>query len=58
MMTTNKEQKIYIAGMATLYVVLDLAGVSHWDKFALSLLLGAVAPLFFPRFTAKLLKPA
>ena len=58
MMTTNKEQKIYIASMAALYVVLDLAGVSHWDKIGVSLLLGTVAPLFFPRFSAKLLKQA
>lgn len=55
MMKPNKEQKIYIASMAVLYVALDLAGVSNGDKLALSLLLGAVAPLFFPRFTSRLL---
>jgi hypothetical protein len=56
MMKPNKEQKIYIASMAVLYVVLDLAGVSHGDKLALSLLIGAVAPLFVPGFTARLLR--
>ena len=55
-MKFNKEQKIYVAGMAALYVVLDLAGVSHLDKFALSLLIGAVAPLFVPGFTARLFR--
>lgn len=54
-MKMNKEQKIYIASMAVLYVVLDLAGVSHGDKFALSLLIGAVAPQFFPGFTSRLM---
>ena len=54
----NKEQKIYIASMAVLYVALDLAGVSNGDKLALSLLIGAVAPLFFPRFTSRLLSQA
>lgn len=58
MMKPNKEQKIYIASMAVLYIVLDLAGVSHGDKLALSLLIGAVAPLFFPRFSSKLLSHA
>jgi hypothetical protein len=56
MMKLNKAQKIYTASMAGLFVALDLAGVSHGDKLALSLLIGAVAPLFLPRFASQLVR--
>jgi len=56
MMKLNKAQKIYIAGMASLFVALDIAGVSHTDKLAVSLLIGAVAPLFVPGFITQLVR--
>lgn len=58
MMKLNKAQKTYIAAMAGLFVALDVAGVSHGDKLALSVIIGAVVPLFLPRFTAQLVRPS
>ncbi len=51
-----KEHKAYVATMATLFVVLDLLGVSHGDKLALSVLVGVLGPIFAPRLTSRLLK--
>lgn len=49
------EHKVYVAVMAAAFAVLDMLGVSHGDKLALSALFGATAPLYFPRITARLL---
>jgi hypothetical protein len=45
----------YVGLMALAFVALDLAGVSHLDKLALSALFGALAPLYAPRLSARLL---
>lgn len=44
----------YIAAMAAVYGALELAGVSDGDKFALSAIFGAVAPLCFPKLSERL----
>lgn len=49
------EHIIYVAVMAGAFIALDLLGVSHGDKLALSALFGTLAPLYFPRLTARVL---
>jgi hypothetical protein len=51
----SKERLLYVATMLGLFTVLDLCGVSHGDKLALSVLVGVLGPLYAPRLSAKLL---
>lgn len=50
----GKEHVLYVAAMGALFVALDFIGVSHGDKMALAVLIGALMPLYAPRFAARL----
>jgi hypothetical protein len=58
MLKFKKEHIIYAAGMTAAFITLDVLGVSHVDKLAISALFGILAPLYFPRIAARVFSRA